>query len=275
MISLQTPGRMVADMLGRDSWLVRRLRPAYEQYLTWSSGGKGIPWTINGVPYRIHPKYRPQLGEFYDSPVAAYLRERVRPGDVCIDVGANVGVYVLQFAHWCAPNGRVIAFEPNPNARNALHEHVRMNRIGHRVDIVPAAVSDHIGQETLHAAEADGMSRLGSPSSALEGKTAEIPVPVVTLDHFCRERSLEPDWLVIDIEGFEMAALAGGRNLIQSRGAKLGIIVEMHPDLWPTAKATRASAEALLCELKRTPIPLTGQADPLRDYGIVALMPGG
>ena len=257
--------------MGRESRLIRRLRPAYESLLDWYGGGRGIAWDINGVTYRVDPHYRHRLGQHYDAEVAEFLRERVRAGAVCLDVGANVGVYVLQFAHWAGESGRVVAFEPNPSARIVLERHVRMNALTERVRIVPAAVGEANGEAILYAAEADGMSRLGEPNKALAGSVREINVPVVTLDDYCRTEGLQPDWLFIDIEGFEIAALAGARELIRRRQGEMGIIVEMHPDVWDSAATTRARAESLLAELGLRAVPLMGQRDPLGDYGLVHL----
>ena len=270
-MNLQKPARRLATALGRESWLIRGLRPVYETVLDWSHNGSGIPWEINEVTYRIDPRQRHRLGQNYDAPVAAFLRQQVKPGSLCFDVGANVGVYVLQFAHWSAPTGQVIAFEPNPVARAILEKHVRMNQLTERVRIVPAAVSENNGEQILYAAEADGMSRLGEPNRSLAGQTEEIVVPVLSLDGFCTSEGLQPDWLLIDIEGFEIAALAGARTLIQSRRGQLGIIVEMHPDVWGSANTTRARAEDLVAELGLCAVPLTGQRDPLGNHGIVHL----
>src|SRR6185436_17688589 len=159
MSLLQATARYTSGLIGRQSPLIRRLRPLYESFLDWSGGDSGIPWTINGVSYRIDPHYRHQLGQNYDEPVAAFLRQRVKPGALCLDVGANVGVYVLQFANWSEPNGHVIAFEPNPSAIAILQKHVEMNGLRERVRIVPAAVGEASGEDVLYAAEADAMSR--------------------------------------------------------------------------------------------------------------------
>jgi FkbM family methyltransferase len=271
MSLLQGTARRGAGLLGRESWLVRRLRPAYESLLDWSNKGKGIPWSINGVEYRVDPGYRHYLGQNYDAPVAAFLRERVGRGAVCLDVGANVGVYVLQFAHWSGPDGRVVAFEPNPDARTILHRHLRMNNLSARVTVVPAAIGASNGEAVLYAAGADGMSRMGAPNSAIAEQAQPITVPLMTLDHYCQRARLSPDWLMIDIEGFEIAALEGARCLIESRGRSLGIVVEMHPNVWHSAQTTRARAEALLADLRLKAVPLTGQSDPLNDYGLVHL----
>jgi FkbM family methyltransferase len=271
MSLLQTAARRTAGLLGRESRFVRRLRPAYENLLDWYGGGKGIPWSINGVTYRVDPHHRQRLGQNYDAPVAEFLRERVKPGALCLDVGANVGVYVLQFAHWSRPDGRVVAFEPNPGARAVLESHVRMNGLEPRVRIVPAAVGETAGEEILYAAGNEGMSRLGEPNKALVGKVNEIKVPVVTLDQYCSAHALEPDWLFLDIEGFEIAALSGAREVIKRRRGRMGLVVEMHPNVWDSANTTRAGTESLLAELGLRAVPLTGQSDSLGDHGIVHL----
>ena len=268
---LQRAGRLGAEVLGRESWLIGRMRPAYESFLDWTSGGHGIPWTINGVTYRVNPRYRHRLGQAYEAPVAAFLRERVKLSALCLDVGANVGLYVLQFAHWSHPTGRVVAFEPNPCAREILEEHIRLNRLTERVQVVPAAVGAVGGEAILYAADCDGMSRLGSPNQAIADRVSEIRVPVITLDSYCLENGLVPDWLFVDIEGYEIAALAGARDLIESCGKALEIVVEMHPNAWASADTTREDAETLLDDLGLEALSLTGQADPLSDYGLVYL----
>ena len=271
MTLLQTAARHTAGLIGRESWLIRRLRPLYESLLSLRGGAGGIAWELNGVSCRIDPHYRHMLWQDYDAPVAAFLRESVRPGALSLDVGANVGVYVLQFAHWSMPSGQVVAFEPNPGAQAVLQRHVWMNGLSRRVRIVGAAVGENAGEAILYAAGADGMSRLGEPNQALAGSVREIKVPVVTLDDYCQTENLKPDWLFIDIEGFEIAALRGARSLIQSRRGALGIIAEMHPGVWDSANTTRAGTERFFAEMGLRAVPLTGQTDPLGDYGIVHL----
>lgn len=271
MTLLQRAARRTAGVIGRESWLIRCMRPAYESFLDWSGRGEGIPWQINGVTYRIDPHYRHWLGQNYDAAVAAFLRERIKPGALCLDVGANVGVYVLQFTHWSGPTGQVVAFEPNPSARAILHRHIQMNGLEERVKVVPAAVGETRGEDILYAAGADGMSRFGEPNRAFAGHASEITVPVVTLDEYCRSERLKPDWLLIDIEGFEIVALSGAQELVRECRGALGIIVEMHPNVWGSANTTRSRAEALLADMELRAIPLTGQTDPLGDYGLVYL----
>jgi protein-L-isoaspartate O-methyltransferase len=71
---------------------------------------------FNGLEFRRHPHCRDRYPTdlVYEPKVAAFLESRVKPGHICLDVGANVGYYVLQLAHWTGSVGHVVAFEPNP-----------------------------------------------------------------------------------------------------------------------------------------------------------------
>ena len=235
------------------------------RFSSCTDGGKGIAWEINGVTYRIDPRYRHRLGQNYDAPVAAFLRERVRPGAVCLDVGANVGVYVLQFAHWSGArrSGHGLRAESG-SARSAAKAYRDERADGARAVVSRLPSAKASGEAVLYAVEADGMSRLGEPNQALAGRTREMNVPVVTLDDYCRTENLQPDWLFIDIEGFEIAALAGARRAHrEAAGRSWG----------SSSRCTRTSgirrnharrAESLLAELRLRAVPLTGQTDPSR-----------
>lgn len=52
---LQRIARLVSQSLGRDSRLIKSLRPGYESALDYISGGRGVQWKINGAPFRIDP----------------------------------------------------------------------------------------------------------------------------------------------------------------------------------------------------------------------------
>ena len=268
---IQWIARLISGATGRESWLIRQLRPAYESTLQLLSAGRGVPWEINGVPFRIDSHYRNRMGHDYDASVALFLSQRVKPGAICFDVGANVGVYVLQFAHWSGSSGRVIAFEPNPAAVEVLSRHVRLNEIESTVTIEKVAISSAPGTATLYRAQADGMSRLGEPNKLLRDRVEPIEVPVTTIDEFCARTGLTPDWLLIDIEGFEFAALLGATRMLERQRNKLGLVVEMHPDVWKSAATSREGVERFLSEMGLCAIPLTGQQDSLREHGLVHL----
>lgn len=268
---LQPLATAISGVLGRNSSLIKNLRPAYELTLDWLSRGRGIEWEINGVLYRIDPHFRHVVNHNHESAVASFLRSRVKPGDLCFDIGANVGIYALQFAHWSAPNGRVIAFEPNPEACAALTKHLTMNGLSTRATVEPLAVGDQDCDVTLYAVGADSRSRLRTPNDQIADRAITSTVRMIRLSEFSRQNALVPNWLLIDIEGLEFAALRGASDLIRDQRYKLGIVVEMHPSFWPALGNNRAEAEGVLRELGLHAVPLSGQADPLGEYGIVHL----
>lgn len=268
---LQQAAKNTAAWMGRESFLIRSARPVYESLLDAMTAGRGVPAEVNGAEYLVDPHERYRFPTEYDAPVARLLQKRVAPGAVCFDVGANAGIYVLQLAHWSRPGGQVIAFEPNPEARRILARHIELNRIADRATIVPCAVGRETGRAAFFASGADGMSRLGEPNQALNGQTNTLPVDVTTIDDYCESSGKQPDVLLIDIEGFELAALAGAARTIRKRGKDLLIVVEMHPGVWASAGDDRESAMRLLDELRLRPVPLTGQADPFAEYGQVLL----
>lgn len=271
MARIQRIARAASGAMGRDSWLIRQLRPAYESTLQVMSAGRGVLWKVNGVSFRIDPHYRHRMGHDREASVALFLSQRVKPGAICFDVGANVGLYVLQLAHWSGSSGRVIAFEPNPTAVEVLSRHVRLNKMEGMVTIERVAIGSASGTATLFRSQADGMSRLGEPNKLLRDQVEPIQVPVTTIDKFCARAGLTPDWLLIDIEGFEFAALLGAKRMLEQQRKKLGLVVEMHPDVWDSAATSRADVERFLSEIGLGAIPLTGQQDPLGEHGLVHL----
>src|SRR6185295_18154596 len=130
-------------------------------------------------------------------------------------------------ARWTAPGGRVFAFEPNPATRVVLTTHVALNGAGDRIEIVPDAISDRPGRATFFATDLEGFSRLHAQNPHMpEG--ARIDVAVTTIDPFCDERKIAPDWILMDVEGLETAALEGARRTIERGRGRLRVIVELH-----------------------------------------------
>jgi len=253
--------------------MIRRLQPLREWLLARAYGRCGLARTVNGVTMRVLPAHRWYFRPDYDAPVAAFFQKRARPGDVCFSVGANIGVYPLQFAAWSGPSGRVVAFEPNPKTADVLRRHVRINGLDDRIAVVAKAVAERPGMATFHASGVDGMSRLGEPNPLLARKTTAIQVEVDSLDEFCERSGVTPAALMIDVEGFEPGVLAGARTLFTPGHLAVTTVVEMHPDAWSVAGYDRAMFERLLNELRVRVVPLSGQCDPLAEYGHVYLEP--
>jgi FkbM family methyltransferase len=248
----------------------RLTQSAYTSLLRLLSAGRGLAWRVDDVTtLRIDPRCRWIRNSSYEADVAAYLRAGIRPGQCCVDVGAHVGFYALQMALWTAPDGRVIAFEPNPTARAVLQANVSLNRVSERVTIEPSAAGAARGTADLfHSGDTSGLSRLDAPNPD-SSSAAPVRVPVVTLDEYCATHRIRPDWMLVDAEGADLAVLQGAAALL--RDTPVQVVVEMHASLWDPRHTTPAGFEGFLHSCGRIAVPITGQQNPFVDYGTVAL----
>jgi FkbM family methyltransferase len=151
-----------------------------------------------------------------------WLLANLGPGQVFVDVGANVGYYSLLAAQLVGPRGRVVAFEPNVRVRARLEDHVRWNRVGDIVTVVGAALADvRDGALDLFVPERDEESGIASlhRTPLLEGKGATaMRVPSQRLDDWLEGSSLPRiNVMKIDVEGAEARVLEGMRRTLLSR----------------------------------------------------------
>lgn len=244
---------------------------AYVSLLRVLTAGRGLAWRVDETTtLRIDPRCRWIRNASYEAEVAAYLRAGIRPGHCCVDVGAHVGFYALQMALWTAPGGRVIAFEPNPTARAVLQANVALNHLEDRVTIDASAAGAARGTADLfHSQDTSGLSRLDAPNPDSRSG-APVRVPVITLDEYCAEHRVTPDWILVDAEGADLAVLQGAARLL--RDTPVRVVVEMHATLWDPRHTTPATFDAFLKSCGRRAVPITGQKDPFVDYGTVSLV---
>ena len=147
-----------------------------------------------------------------------------------------------------------------------------MNRLDHAVQVEEIALGARAGTSMLFGESGSGLSRLAAPNPEAPASGGARAVAVSTVDEYCRTHGVRPDWLLIDVEGFELDVLAGAMKTIRDRGPSLSIVVEIHPTLWPLTGWTASSANALFASLGRRPVPLVGQLNALADYGSVELV---
>jgi FkbM family methyltransferase len=136
----------------------------------------------------------------------SFLLHILRPGDVFLDVGANIGSYTVLASKVCA--ARSIAFEPDPGAAAHLRRNVALNGLEDLVTVHQVA----LGQEPGEVRFSVGLDTMNHANPA-EGTPVQL-VPVQRLDDV---EGVEQAVLIkLDVEGFEDKALAGAERVLAS-----------------------------------------------------------
>jgi FkbM family methyltransferase len=162
----------------------------------------------------------------HEPAVQEVLKKIIRPGWICCDIGAHIGYFSLMMARLTGNGGKVFAFEPDPDNFSLLSEHIRINGLSSIVDAVPLAVSSRV--ESAVAVFQKGPASYSSTGKLSSSSNEEgIEVEVTSLDEFVYRRGYpEPNFIKIDVEGFEGEVLSGAdRILTQARPV---IVCEIH-----------------------------------------------
>lgn len=153
------------------------------------------------------------------------MKQFVANGMVAVDIGANIGYYTLVLATSVGSDGTVYAFEPEPRNFNQLARFISVN--GHRnIKAFQSAVSDRSGPGLLFLSEQNGGDHRIYDRSGLR---ESLEIDNVALDEVLAQLP-RVDFIKMDIQGAEMRALLGMRELVgRSRGMK------MICEFWPAA----------------------------------------
>lgn len=154
------------------------------------------------------------------------IKRFLQAGQTAIDVGANLGLFTLLMAHRVGREGRVHAFEPNPQIFSRLTAHVLKNTFEKTVTLHRTAVSDRNGALTLFTyPRHHGLSCI-VPRPDLPHEATEVNA--VTLDALFEAGEIRtPSFVKIDVEGAELLVLKGARQLVER--CRPVIIVEVSP----------------------------------------------
>ena len=155
-------------------------------------------------------------------PELEFMRARLKEGKVAFDVGANVGSWSV-LMHKLNPECQIFAFEPIPKIFELLKINGSFNS-GEQISAINAAVCDYDGEMDFQVpGNVAIFGRLApkNASSFSDSRFAEASVSKVQtarLDNFCASRNIEfIDFLKIDVEGFELAALRGLGDMIYNK----------------------------------------------------------
>jgi FkbM family methyltransferase len=180
--------------------------------------------------------YRPLSLWIKEAGTMAWLDAEVRPADVFMDIGANIGIYSIAAALRMGVNGRVYAFEPHKVNALSLLRNIQANGLGGRIDVFSCALSDDEGMLDFNYASlssASTASQLGHrrvPGTGHEFEpVAAEKVYAASVDRLIERGSIvAPDLVKIDVDGNEIGILRGMRQLLRSEKRPRALQVELN-----------------------------------------------
>jgi len=215
-------------------YMSRRVWPGRVLRFTDARGNRYVSMKNNFTSFAVAV-----LGE-RDPNVMRFLRRWVRPGFVACDIGANIGTYTVPLSRLVGPTGHVVSFEPNRPTCACLRQNIRQNRLNN-VTILRAAAGPECGVADLvvtannfgevHLAPVAPAHSRAFAGGAGAGSSAPCTarVAVTTVDcEVARLGLTRVDFIKIDVEGFELAALRGAVRTLTTN-ASLVVQTEIVP----------------------------------------------
>jgi FkbM family methyltransferase len=212
--------------------------------------------TPEGMILKLNPLFHGHLATTqrilaYEPEVREIMLRILKPGMVVYDIGANIGVFSLLMSHLVHDNGKVYAIEPEINNYKHLIASIKENKI---INII--AMQMAIGQ-------AQGMSPFDRRGGSFSGRIIDIEtkyritrniieVPTVSLDDLVLQNIAEPpDFIKIDVEGYEGKVILGMKKVVFSHAPV--ILCELHTHLGDPSEIiyeTLRSADYSIYELQ-------------------------
>jgi FkbM family methyltransferase len=201
---------------------------ALTRWLRWQIGSRILSWPVavpfvNDTRLLARPGMTGATGNIYcglhEFEDMGFVLHFLRPGDLFVDIGANIGSYTILAS---AAGASTISFEPVPATFEALLDNIHLNRLVTRVDARNKAVGRASGELEM-IADQDTTNQALSTEDQYTGKA--IRVPVVALDEALQDKS--PKLIKIDVEGFETEVLAGATTILANPSLR-AVVMELN-----------------------------------------------
>lgn len=176
--------------------------------------GKRVRFFVSNLADTI--QNRQANGGFYEAEELMIIQGNIEPGAVFLDIGSNVGNHAIFVGTYCDPK-EMILIEPNPAAIQILELNLLLNAITADVSHLGLGLSD--GESRAEAAWAP--NNLGGARMIAQD---EGPIRLVSGDSLFADRHI--DFIKIDVEGHEMAVLAGLKATIAASRPTIFIEVD-------------------------------------------------
>ena len=152
------------------------------------------------------------------------MQKELKKGMIFYDIGGNIGEFALFSAHLVGAEGKVYTFEPMNEIYEVLKENIALNHYENRVIPFHVALSDKNGEADLFAAtEANDLGSLEDGLHTLYARDdRSVLLHKIKLEKLDDIKDLSPpDFIKIDVEGAELAALKGAYQTLRKYHPKI------------------------------------------------------
>ncbi|URA10918.1 FkbM family methyltransferase [Thermospira aquatica] len=186
--------------------------------------------------------------DFDPAPLSDREISSLSPGQNVLDLGGNIGMVAIYMAKKVGPDGHIWVYEPDRKNQQLLKEHIAINEITN-ITVVPYGVWNQSGTLTFY--EGGTYTSSFVKTNYIDEKPSHyqaVSIPVVTLDEEMERFGWKKlDFIKMDIEGSEVAALQGAKNLLSKLSPSL--LIETHS---AEGKTTAEEVKRFLLDLGYT-----------------------
>jgi FkbM family methyltransferase len=215
--------RSLEDKKWRGTWRIKKF--ISDSLIPKKPKGPVICSTKYGFEVIVHPTLDSNWGVeiqiyyegSYEAGTLYVFSQTLSAGDVCLDVGANIGLMSLYAAKLVGKSGLVYSFEPMPAVFELLRANVHLTRFSN-IHAYKLALGSRQGTQPIYAHF--DVNRGGSSLVDFEGGQKIADVNVETIDNFVSSFAKKDIKLIkIDVEGWELEVLKGARGILSQANA--------------------------------------------------------
>lgn len=154
------------------------------------------------------------------------LKEEIFPGDVCVDLGSNIGYTTMFMCDKTGNSGKVYAIEPDPYNISLLSKTLEINNFSN-YEIFETAISNLDGKIDFWQSQKSNLSSVQKTKDS----NKKIEVKCNKLGTFLEDK-LYPNFLKMDIEGHEVKVFESGLDYFTKNLGRTKILLEVHPHFY-------------------------------------------
>jgi len=158
---------------------------------------------------------------YHEKNSTKFVKTIICPGMNILEVGANIGYYLMIEGKMAGPDAKIYAFEPSPYNIDCLKKNLTLNNYTN-VSIYPYAAGETEFETNFYISRRSNLSSF----APMKDNSQIVKVKVVKLDNFLADKRV--DFIRMDIEGYEREALLGLKETLRSEKAPKYFFIEIH-----------------------------------------------